>query len=58
LGTGSPLNALIARLVGIVVIFALVVLIVVIRVASATANLLPTFGVELLNGFMILFCGC
>jgi membrane protein len=47
----APLNALIARLVGIVVIFALVVLIVVIRVASATANLLPTFGVELLNGF-------
>jgi membrane protein len=47
----SPLNTLIARLVGIMMIFALVMLIVVIRVASATANLLPTFGVELLNGF-------
>jgi membrane protein len=47
----APLNALVARLVGIVMIFALVVLIVVIRVASATANLLPTFGVELLDDF-------
>jgi membrane protein len=47
----SPLNALLARLVGIVVIFALVLFIAVIRVASATANLLPTFGVELLDDF-------
>jgi membrane protein len=42
----APLNALLARFVGIVVIFALVVLIAVIRVASAAANLLPTFGIE------------
>jgi membrane protein len=47
----SPLNALLARLVGVVVIFALVLLIAVIRVASATANLLPTFDVELLDDF-------
>jgi membrane protein len=47
----APLNAIIARLVGVVVIFALVVAIAVIRVASATANLLPTFGIELMDEF-------
>ncbi|MFO7625560.1 MAG: YihY/virulence factor BrkB family protein [Anaerolineales bacterium] len=47
----SPLNTLLARLVGIVVIFALVLVIAVIRVASATASLLPTFGIELLDDF-------
>jgi membrane protein len=47
----APLNALIARLVGIVVIFAMVLLTVLIRVASAAANLLPTFGVEQLDDF-------
>jgi membrane protein len=45
----APLNALMARLVGVVVIFALVMLIAVIRVASATANLLPKFGFELID---------
>lgn len=47
----SPLNTLLARLVGIVVIFALVLVIAVIRIASATASLLPIFGIELLDDF-------
>jgi membrane protein len=47
----APLNALVARLAGIIIIFALVVLMAVIRLASTAANLMPSLGVELINGF-------
>jgi len=47
----APLNALVARLAGVVVIFALIIVMVVIRIAGTTVNLLPSFGVELLDDF-------
>jgi membrane protein len=42
----EPLNALLTRLVGVLVIFAIVLLLVLVRFASAAVNLLPTFGIE------------
>ena len=47
----APLNALVARLAGVVVIFALIIVMVIIRIAGTTVNLLPNFGVELLDDF-------
>jgi membrane protein len=47
----TPLNALIARLVGVVLIFGLVVLMAVVRIASAAVSLLPTFGIGLPGAF-------
>jgi membrane protein len=47
----APLNALLTRLVGVLVIFAIVLLLVLVRFASAAVNLLPALGINLGDDF-------
>lgn len=41
----KPLNAILTRLIGILVIFAIVLLLILVRFASAAVNLLPSLGI-------------
>jgi membrane protein len=45
----DPLNVLLVRLVGVLLIFGIVLLLIVIRFASAAINLLPTLGFEFME---------
>ncbi len=47
----EPLNVLLTRLVGVLFIFGIVLLLVLVRFASAAVNLLPALGIEFTEGF-------